>query len=188
MKVITFFLAVTVSMSQASPPVAAVERVDLSKYIGLWNELYRVPNRFQDNSSSTKTACYNTTAEYAPREGKISVTNTCTRTIDGNAEQDIATALASIVPGSGDAKLVVNFTGLAVLRWLGIGDGNYWILGLGAETGGKYSWALVGEPSRKYGWILSRKLDLPTTELEKIFRTAEANGYQRSQFIPTQKR
>lgn len=186
---IVFLIAVCSSLSVWANEVRTVERVELSKYTGLWNETYRIPNSFQDNATSSMSACYNTTAEYSPiGEGKISVTNTCNRKADGKTTRETARAIANVVPDSGDAKLVVNFTGLALLRWLGIGDGDYWILGLGpVNSEKKYTWALVGNPTRKYGWILSRKPDLPKSELEKIFEIAEGNGYRRSQFIFTRK-
>ena len=81
--------------------------------------------------------------------------------------------------GIGDLK--VNFTGIWLLRALGIGDGNYFVIGLGPVEDRQYQWALVGEPSRKYGWILARK-KLPSQTLDEIFRIAEDAGYSREQF------
>lgn len=173
----------------AQPSVSTVPHVDLNKYVGLWNELYRIPNSFQDNSSRSTSICFNTTAEYAALpDDKVSVTNTCTREIDGKRVPDVAQALAAIVDKTSNAKLVVNFTGIAVLRWLGIGNGDYWILGLGPVNSEKrYEWALVGSPSLKYGWILARKKTLSPGELAKIFEIAKSNGYSQDAFILTQR-
>src|SRR5690606_28585752 len=120
--------------------------------------------------------------------GKISVKNTCLRSKNGaEPNKEIAKAIATVVEGSGGAKLEVNFTGIAVLRWLGIGDGDYWVLGLGPVTKGLYQWALVGSPSRKYGWLLSRTPKLPESELSKVFAIAKANGYEKAQFVPARR-
>ncbi|MBY0574915.1 MAG: lipocalin family protein, partial [Undibacterium sp.] len=56
--------------------------------------------------------------------------------------------------------------------------GNYWVLDLDAD----YQWVLVGEPSRKYGWILSRTPSLDATIQKQILDKAETLGYQRTQF------
>ena len=78
-------------------------------------------------------------------------------------------------------KSKVNFTGIWLLRALGIGDGNYYIMALGPLQNNRYQWALVGEPGRQYGWILARQ-DLPKKTLEEIFEIAESRGYKREQF------
>ncbi|MCB1171067.1 MAG: lipocalin family protein [Leptospiraceae bacterium] len=151
-----------------------VSSVGLVKYLGTWKEIYRIPNSFQDGDEP----CFNTTATYRLRkDGKIVVRNECMR----ESGVDVATALAYVVEGSGNAQLKVNFTGIWLLRVLGIGDGNYWILGLGPEKDGRYSWALVGEPGRQYGWILAR--EKPGTEtLARILTLAEEKGYRKEQF------
>jgi apolipoprotein D and lipocalin family protein len=161
----------------------------VDQYTGLWHELYRIPNSFQDNHSESKSICFNTTAEYAVvKEGELSVTNTCTREESGKALSEVARAVATVVDKNTNAKLLVNFTGLAVLRWVGIGDGDYWILGLGpVNKKNQYAWAVVGSPSRKYGWILARDRKLPDSELSSAFSVVEAQGYLRSQFVSAQR-
>lgn len=151
-----------------------VDSVELVKYLGVWKEIYRIPNSFQDGDDP----CFNTTATYRLRkDGKIVVRNECMR----QSGPEVATALAYVLEGSGNAKLKVNFTGIWLLRVLGIGDGNYWILGLGPQEDGRYSWALVGEPGRQYGWILAR--EKPSTEtLARILALAEEKGYRKEQF------
>lgn len=178
------FITLTSLLAWATPEVKTVDKVDLNQYLGLWNELYRIPNRFQDNSSESKSVCYDTTAEYTELPGGgIRVRNTCKRKIDGVEKSEVAEARGGVIENSANAKLTVNFTGMAILRWVGIGNGNYWILGLGAvNKQNQYSWALVGDPDRKYGWILAREKTLPAAELAKIFAIAEANGYEKARF------
>ena len=62
-------------------PIPTVDHVDLESYVGLWHEILRVENSFQDNEPAPgEGPCYNTTAEYSSLpKGKIGVKNTCGR-------------------------------------------------------------------------------------------------------------
>ena len=60
-------------------------------------------------------------------------------------------------------KLEVSFLP-AALRWLPIGWGDYWVIGLAPD----YRYAVVGEPSREYLWILSRTPTLATDDRRSI--------------------
>jgi apolipoprotein D and lipocalin family protein len=167
-----------------SPP-ETVESVDLDKYVGKWYEIQRIPNSFQDKKKRGFNECFNTTAEYAKvGTQKISVVNTCYRYNDENKEYiDIARAKASIVENSNNAKLKVNFTGLSLLEWLGIGDGDYWILGLGPiNENDLYSWAFVGSPKRDYGWILNRTRQLDPDQEEIVKNKIKEKGYDPEKF------
>jgi apolipoprotein D and lipocalin family protein len=136
--------------------VATVMKVDLERYLGRWYEIGSFPMFFQRNCVA------DTTAEYSPREaGGIVVLNRC-RTTDGFIE---AEGKAVVVPESGNARLKVSFF------WPFSSD--YWIVGLDDD----YRWAVVGNPSRKYLWILSRTPVLPVVELEKARAAAVAQGY-----------
>lgn len=167
--------------SERKKPIPTVSYVDLNSYVGLWHEILRIENEFQDDEPSPGDGpCLNTTAEYSflPK-GKIGVRNTCYR-LSG---AEIARAKARVVRGSDNAKLKVNFTGIPLLAWLGIGDGDYWILALGEKNDGNlYSWVLVGSPKLDYGWILSRGPILAESEIEKALNAAEAVGYDRNLF------
>ena len=96
---------------------------------------------------------------------------------------EVAQAKGKVVEDSGNAKLKVNFTGIPILEFLGIGNGDYWILALGPKNeSGLYSWVLVGSPTIKYGWILSRTPNLGAAQIETALQAAEAAGYSRDQF------
>ncbi len=125
---------------QPAPP-STVAFVDLSRYVGKWYEIARIPNRFQ------KDCVGNVTATYRLREdGRIDVLNECAQK-DGKTKS--AEGMAKIVDPSTNAKLKVSFVSFFGFRpfW-----GDYWILGLGPD----YEYAVVGSPDRKYGWILAR--------------------------------
>ncbi|HEY5761790.1 MAG TPA: lipocalin family protein [Rhodocyclaceae bacterium] len=149
------------------PPVEAVPRVDLQRYAGVWHEIARLPMPFQ------KQCVGDTTAEYRLRDdGAVAVLNRC-RTASGF---DQAEGKATVVEGSQNARLKVSFF------WPFRAD--YWIIGLDAD----YRWAVVGDPSRKYLWVLARSPQLPPEQLEAALTIARAQGYDLSPLIHSQPR
>jgi apolipoprotein D and lipocalin family protein len=147
-----------------------VNKVDLNKYIGLWYEIAKIPNSFQDQCA------YGTTAEYKLLEdGNIQVINKCFKE-DGEA--DVADGLAKVVDKKTNSKLEVSFFSILGFRpfW-----GDYWIIGLDDN----YQWAIVGSPNRKYGWILSRTQSLPDETMNKIFSILKDQFYNPDEFEMT---
>lgn len=138
-----------------------VKQVDLNRYLGKWYQVSYIPNRFQSMCIA------DTQAEYQLDGSDIRVINRC-RTKDGSIEQ--ANGIAKIVEASNNAKLRVSFFRPFY--------GNYWVLDIDPD----YQWVLVGEPSRKYGWILSRTPQLDPATQSRILEKAESLAYQRSQF------
>jgi apolipoprotein D and lipocalin family protein len=158
--------------SQTPPSeVATVNHVDLKRYIGTWYEIAKIPNWFQ------KKCARNTTATYTLRgDGRIDVVNKCTES-DGSVIE--AKGIARVVDTTTNSKLEVSF-----VRFLGIQLfwGDYWIIGLDEN----YRYAVVGTPSRKYGWILSRTSALSPDDEEKAFDILKSQGYNPSNFVMTE--
>jgi len=156
--------------AQPVEPLTTVQQVELSRYIGLWYEIAKIPNRFQ------KKCAGNTTAKYELREdGRIDVINSCV-TADGKNNR--IKGVARIVDAATNAKLQVSFVSLLGLRlfW-----GDYWIIGLGDN----YEYAVIGHPQRKYGWILSRTPQLEPTTLATIHALLREKGYNPDEFVMT---
>ena len=155
--------------SNTSP--VTVDSVDLTKYVGLWYEIAKIPNRFQ------KSCARNTTATYKLRDdGKIEVINKC---IEENGDTNEAKGIAIVVDTSTNAKLEVSFVRILgfQLFW-----GDYWIIGLDKD----YKYAVVGTPSRKYGWILSRTPKLSTLDINTIYNILREQGYNPKDFVMTE--
>lgn len=153
--------------TDAPPPPTTVVAVDLQRYVGLWYEIAKMPNRFQ------KQCARGTSAEYTLRDdGTIRVVNRC---IEANGDTSAAKGLAKVVDRTSNSKLEVSF-----VRFLGLQLfwGDYWILDLDPD----YAWAIVGHPERKYGWILSRTPQLPAETLERAFATLRDRGYDPARF------
>ena len=147
--------------SQPSTPLATVASVDLARYSGAWYEIALLPNEFQSMCVADTQARYR-------RDGDvIRVTNRC-RKSDGLIAE--VNGVAKIVAGSGNAKLRVSFFRPFY--------GDYWILALDPD----YKWVLVGEPRRKYGWILSRMPQLDERSLQLALDKASTLGYMPTAF------
>lgn len=145
-------------------PLPTVASVDLARYAGRWYEVTSLPNRFQARCVA------DTQAQYRAIGDDIAVTNRCRRA-DGGV--DAVTGVAKVVAGSANAKLRVSFFRPFY--------GDYWVLALGPD----YRWALVGEPGRQYGWVLSRTSQMAPADLEAALSRAETLGYTRAAFKPT---
>ncbi len=124
--------------------------VALPAYLGTWYEYGRYEAPFQEG-------CEGVTAQYSLREDdKIKVVNSCYKgSLEGEFKQ--STGKAKVVDGSDGAKLKVSFFGPFY--------GDYWVLDRGEPgTNGQYPWSIVGEPSGRYLWMLTREAK-PSAEL-----------------------
>lgn len=159
----TALLAVPAAHAEA-PPLQPIEQLDLERYLGLWHEVAKYPNRFQ------KQCVADTTAKYALREdGRVQVVNRC-RTGDGSF--DTAVGVGRLVGEKGSPKLEVRFAP-AWLSWVPLVWGNYWVIDLDAD----YTLAAVSEPSREYLWILSRTPEVQPERLNALIARLEARGF-----------
>lgn len=131
------------------PELKTVPHVDIQRYLGTWYEIASYPMYFQ-------RGCTGTTATYSLRaDGEVDVLNRCYKdTLSG--PEKVAQGRARVVDKATNAKLQVSFFPLV---WA-----DYWIIDLDPE----YRYAVVGQPGRKYLWILSRTPTLDEKTLDGI--------------------
>ena len=166
------------ALAASIAPPKTVDQVRITRYLGQWYEIARLPNRFERDCARDATAHYGLDGK------RIRVVNRCLKA-DGKAQ--VARGHAKIVDHTTNAKLKVTFF------WPFYGD--YWILGLGSpanpqtdaasDTNQPYSWAVVGGPKRKYLWILSRTPALTPPQREEIRKVVEESGYDWSKLLWT---
>lgn len=137
--------------TKCSPPLKTVDKVDINKYLGKWYEIASLPQWFQRN-------CFGSTANYFLREdGDIGVVNSCFEdSVNGPIKRVRGKAWAV---DSSNSKLQVQFF------WPFRGD--YWII----ELGENYDYAVVGNPTREYLWILSRSPQISEDFYNKLIET-----------------
>lgn len=148
----------------ADTRLETVAHVDLDRYVGKWYEVARYPNRFERECDR------DVMAEYAKQSNGIQVVNTCLR-VDGKAKR--SEGRAKVEDEATNAKLAVTFF------WPFYGK--YWVI----ELGQNYEYAVVGEPSRKYLWILSRTNSIPDAKYREITEQLPAKGYDPNKLVRT---
>lgn len=162
--VLSSLLALGQSASAAQQPLATVDSVDLGRYTGTWYEIALLPNRFQ------KQCVADTQARYRLDGERVEVINRC-RTAKG--EIDDVKGHAKVVAGSANAKLRVTFF------WPFYGD--YWVLDLDPD----YRQVLIGEPGRKFAWVLSREPSMSDEQLQRLLDKAAVLGFDKTAFQRT---
>ena len=147
-----------------------VGSVDLERYQGTWYEQARLPMIFQRN-------CVQSEAHYSLKpDGNVAVLNRC-QTADGQWEQAKGTARPQQA-GKTD-KLWVEFDNWVSALLPGVTKGDYWVLYLGDN----YSTALVGNPDRRYLWLLSRSPQIDQQTRDELLSKAQQQGYDTTRLI-----
>ncbi|MGE4316200.1 lipocalin family protein [Acinetobacter sp.] len=153
-------------------PLQTVERVELDRYLGVWYEVARKPLYFQNKCDRDVTATYTLN-----ENGNVVVDNRC-YTKEGKLTQSIGEAFIQNAPFN--SKLKVSFLPEAI-RWLPFGRGDYWVLKLDEN----YQTVLVGEPRRKYMWVLSRSPQPDQAVVNEYLEYAKSLGYDLGDVIHT---
>lgn len=169
MRLIFIIFVVTLTAACAAQPVyrtstapLPVAQIDLARYLGRWHETARLPNSFE-------RGCVSATAEYAQRpNGEISVVNTC-RKADGGTS--VARGRARTTGAPGEGKLEVSFFGPFWAK--------YWVL----DRADDYSWAIVGEPSGRYLWVLTRADTIGAPERALLETRVQGLGYRPADMV-----
>jgi apolipoprotein D and lipocalin family protein len=162
----TLLMAVLVAASPgtrgAALPNQPVRTLDLQRYSGRWYEIAHLPNYFQHKCLDAVVATYTPNPD-----GAIHVHNTC-RTSGGMTSVD---GVARTIPDQ-PAVIKLRFVP-AWLTWLPQAWTEYWVIEVDAD----YRWAMVGSPSRKYLWILSRQREMPHQLFDALKQRARLRGY-----------
>jgi len=161
MKKVSLLLIAIMMLSSCGsdyPYLKTVDNVDVNKYMGTWYEIVRLPNSFEKGLECV-------TATYSLKEnGDVKVTNRG-RNVDNHSKIDEANATAWVVDTTSNSKLKVRFF------WPFTGD--YWIIALDKD----YQYAMVGSPSRKHLWILSRQSKLDESVAKSLLDSAARAGF-----------
>jgi apolipoprotein D and lipocalin family protein len=149
---------------------ATAPNVDLRRYMGRWYEIARLPYFTQRRCEKNVRADY-----VLGDDGMVYVTNRCTRQ-DGNI--GTAKGIARVADRGNNARLEISFRTLYGVHVLW---DDYWIIGVGAD----YDYALVGQPTRKRGWVLCRDPNPPEERVQRWLAEFADKGFPVGDLIRT---
>jgi apolipoprotein D and lipocalin family protein len=154
-------------------PLRVVPAVDLPRYAGLWYEVARLPNRFEEKCAGDVTAEYTLKSS-----GRLKVVNRC-RKQDGGQTEAVGEAKLADRKGP-NSRLKVRFAP-SFLSLLPFVWGDYQIMELAPD----YTHAVVGSPDRKYLWFLSRTPQMDEATYQRLSEAARSQGFDVSRLIRT---
>lgn len=161
--IVPLLLTTAMAATAASLSNKPVSALDLGRYAGQWHEIAHLPMYFQRQCKDHITASYT-----ALPDGNIGVRNAC-RTKEG--KQDESQGIAKPAGGTAGA-LKVRFAP-DWLSWLPWVWADYWVVELDPD----YQWAVVGSPTRKYMWVLSRTPTMSRDQFQRLVENAKQRGY-----------
>ncbi len=151
-------------------PLRPVPHVDLPRYMGDWRVIANIPYFAEKN-------CFDSIESYALRpDGDIDNWFSCRKKSFDAPMKRISTALAVVDDKSSNALWHVRFFKIIPIKYV--------ILAVDPN----YQWAVVGHPSRNYGWILARAPRLDDATYQRALEVLGAQGYDTSRFkkVPQQ--
>ncbi len=148
-------------LAKSTKDIEAVCDVDITRYLGTWYEIARLPHSFEKGLE-------NVTANYQLREdGKIQVTNAGYK----NGKRKEAQAVAWIINPQCTGRLYVSFFWLV--------KSEYKIINIDRE----YQQAVVTSNKRNYLWILSRTPEIEKQTYIDLVNFAVVNGFDIKKLI-----
>ncbi|NCL75793.1 lipocalin family protein [Rhodococcus sp. YH1] len=153
--------AALVAAPAQAAPLTPVAELDVNRYMGTWYQLAANPAPFNLDCVRDTTANYTLLDER-----NVRVENSCT-TVTGERRGIVGNARVNDT-----ASLHVSFPGVPSQDSLD-GPSNYIVSYLADD----YSWALVGDPTRISGFVLSRSPVVDDTAWQQIRTVVEQQGY-----------
>ncbi len=143
--------------------LSTTAKVDLNRYIGAWHVIANVPYFAEKGKVQTRDV-YRLDAD-----GNVDTTYYYRKSFDG-PEKTVG-SLGMVQPDSNNAFWRV--------RFLKLFKADYLIL----EVAPDYSWALVGQRSRKLGWVLARNPSMDDQTYESLLAKFRSYGYDTGKFM-----
>ncbi len=132
-------------------------QVDVSRYLGVWYEIARLPMRFERDLHCV-------TATYTQNEdGTVKVHNRGTKGSPQGPLEQI----------SGKAWTVDETNSRLKVQFFWPLSADYFIM----KRDDEYKWAIVGHPSRKYLWFLSRTPKIDEKLFQEMSEFAKEHGF-----------
>jgi apolipoprotein D and lipocalin family protein len=157
-------LGLTAGCASMNEPLKTVPHVELPRYMGDWYVIANIPY-FAERD------CYDSVESYALRDdGNIDNWFTCRKKSFDAPMKRLINARAKVKDQQSNAVWSVTFFKIIAISYL--------IIDLDPD----YNWVVVGHPSRRYGWIMSRAKSLPDPVYQQILQRLQQQGYDPGKF------
>lgn len=155
--------------SVGGPELSQVDSVDLERYAGQWHQVAAIPQPYTLQCTNDTKAEYGITAP-----GTVSVRNTCGSAVSSDS---VIEGEATVRDTDTNASLRVNFPMVPFQDENG--PVNYRITYLADD----YSVAIVGDPTRSSGFVLSREPVLAPEQWSTVRQVVENRGWWSCAFL-----
>ncbi|MEP7242880.1 MAG: lipocalin family protein [Gammaproteobacteria bacterium] len=151
-------------------PLKTVPQVDLTRYMGDWFVIANIPYSLEKN-------CHDSVESYALRvDGRIANRFQCREKSFQAPLTSKAETVITVYDKSSNAEWRVPFYRVLSVKYLII------------DLDSNYEWAVIGHPSRRYGWIIARSRTLPEATYQGIRQRLGDQGYDVSRFAKVPQR
>lgn len=142
----------------AGPPPAPTKRIELSKMMGRWYEVARLPNKVQ-------SGCQGGTSDWQKTGDGYSVTQACHKGSLSAAPTEWK-AKAKVIDPATNAKLQMTF-------FNGLVRQEYWVLEHRTDQG----WLILGTPGGRAVWLMSQRPTLAPAAKAQAMARLKQLGY-----------
>ncbi|AVM02258.1 lipocalin [Gordonia iterans] len=168
--------AITPASAAPATPLQPVDKLDVERYLGTWWQQAAIPGFYSIRCARDTSARYGLIDETT-----ISVDNTC---ISSTGARDGVRGRAKVVDPESRAQLSVSFPDVPfsvdphdrpnyVVAWVASGN----------DPDGPYEYAIVGDPDRLSGFILTRDRVIPTSTLLALRSEVSRLGFHTCLFL-----
>jgi apolipoprotein D and lipocalin family protein len=157
------FYASAGSGTDDMPELTTNVKIDLQRYMGAWHVIANIPY-FAERGKVASRDVYKLDAD-----GNVDTTFVYRKSFDG--PEKTMGSLGVVQPGTDNAYWIVRF--LWVVR------ADYLILDIAPD----YSWVLVGQQSRKLGWVLARDPAMDDALYKTLLGKFRSFGYDPEKFM-----
>lgn len=146
-------------------PLRSSANVDLPRFMGAWHVIARV-DYFGERGDVASQDVYRLNDK-----GQVDTVYRYRKSFDAGDKEKTLGSVGLVQPGSNNAFWRIRFFGLL--------KADYLVL----EVAPDYSWALIGQPSRKLGWIFARAPVMDDAQYNDLEARMVGYGYDPSTLL-----
>ncbi len=161
----TMLVAACATASDGKPKLTSSASIDLQRYMGAWHVIGRV-DYFGERGDVASEDVYSLN-----KDGNVETVYRYRKSFDADDKVKTLGSVGLVQPESANAFWRI--------RFFGIFKADYLVL----EVADDYSWALIGQPNRKLGWIFGRDPIMSDALYAELIEKMRNHGYDTSKIL-----